>query len=155
MKNKIQYIYYLSIIIICFSCGIDQKNQNNGDSDKEKLRYLKEIEWPKAYANQDTILLDRILGEEFKMIDNSGNWYSKKDELEWIKNNVTAYDSFYYEIKRLEILENGTALLCGTGHIKIDSVRSIYESSNVLIKREGQWKAVLSHVSGFKNIEKK
>ncbi|MFC2138924.1 nuclear transport factor 2 family protein [Bacteroidota bacterium] len=154
MKNNIQYIFYLSIIFFCFSCGIDQKNQNNSDSDKEQLRYLKEIEWPKAYANQDTILLDRILGEEFKMIDNSGNWYSKKDELEWIKNNVTAYDSFYYEIKRLDILENGTALLCGTAHIKIDSVRSIYESSNVLIKREGQWKAVLSHVSGFKNIEK-
>ena len=42
-------------------------------------------EWPKAYAKQDTLLLDRILGKDFKMIDQAGNWYSKKDELEWIK----------------------------------------------------------------------
>ncbi len=154
MKNIIQPIYFLSIIIICISCSIDQKNQGISDSDKDQLRYLKEVEWPKAYASQDTMLLDKILGDEFKMIDNEGNWYTKKDELEWIKNNATSYDSFYYEIKRLEILENGTALVCGTGHIKIDTVRSIYESSNVLIKREGQWKAVLSHVSGFKNLEK-
>jgi len=87
------------------------------------------------------------------MIDQSGNWYSKSDELEWIKKNALNNDSFRYEIKRFEILENGTALVCATGHILKDSVRSIYQSSNMLVKREGQWKAILSHVSGFKTIE--
>jgi transcription termination factor Rho len=117
------------------------------------LRHLKEVAWPKAYAEQDTILLDKILGEDFKMIDQAGNWFSKKDELEWIKKNATQNDSFHYEIKRFELLENGTALICGTGHIYKDSVKSIYQSSNVLIKREGMWKAVLSHVSGVKKID--
>ena len=125
------------------------------DSDKEILRYMKEVEWPKAYAEQDTLLLDKILGEDFKMIDQTGNWYTKKDELDWIKKNGTNNDSFNYEIKRFEILENGTAIICGTGHILKDSVQSIYQSSNVLVKREGKWKAILSHVSGFKNIEEK
>lgn len=38
----------------------------------------------------------------------------------------------------------------GTGHIRNDSTYSIYQSSNVLVKRDSVWKAILSHVSGFK-----
>jgi len=132
----------------------DAVTKNDNEKDKVTLTYLKEVEWPKAYAEQDTVLLDRILGEDFEMIDQAGNRYSKKDELNWIKENATDNDSFSYEIKRFEILENGTAVICGTGHILKDSVKSIYQSSNVLVKREGTWKAVLSHVSGFKNLEK-
>ena len=66
------------------------------------------------------------------MIDQGGNWYSKKDELDWIKSNATNNDSFRYEIKRLEFLENATAIVCGTGHILKDAVRSIYQPSKVL-----------------------
>ena len=87
------------------------------------------------------------------MIDQAGHWYSKKDELDWIKKIATNNDSFHYEIKRFDILDNDTAIICGTGHIVKDSIKSIDQSSNVLVKREGKWKAVLSHVSGFKPIE--
>lgn len=149
----------LFFALLIFSCNehkelpLDAGSTLNIDKEKEKLRFLKEVEWPKAYAEQDTLLLDRILGEDFKMIDQAGNWYSKKDELAWIAKNATDNDSFSYEIKRFEILGNGTAIICGTGYILKDSLRSIYQSSNVFVKREGQWKAILSHVSGVKNIE--
>jgi len=113
---------------------------------------MKEVEWPKAYAEQDTTLLDRILGDDFKIIDQSGVWYDKEFELNWIKKNATNNDSFRYEIIRLDILDNGTAVVCGTGHTLKDSVRSIYQSSNVLVKRDGKWKAILSHVSGVKTL---
>ena len=119
------------------------------------LRYLKEVEWPKAYAEQDTVLLDRILAEDFQMIDQDGVWFTKQDELDWIKAHSTTHDSFYYEIRRLEILSNGTAVICGTGHMFNDSSEGTYQSSNVLEKRNGEWKAVLSHVSGVKNVDKK
>ena len=56
------------------------------------------------------------------------------------------------EIKRLEIFENGTAVVAGTGHIQgrdADGPYKVeYQSSNILIKRGGLWKAVASHVSG-------
>lgn len=155
MKKLFNLLALLSIAALLFSCKdckID-KNQSTNDSDKIALRNLKEVEWPKAYAENDTVLLDKILGDDFKMIDQSGNWYNKKDELEWIKTNSTNHDSFRYEIKRLDILENGTAIVCGTGHILKDSVKSVYESSNILVKRNGQWKAVLSHVSGVKEVD--
>ncbi|MGI9550892.1 MAG: nuclear transport factor 2 family protein [Aurantibacter sp.] len=148
---------FLVLISLLYACNGPQKSENKekvlDDTDREKLTYLKEVEWPKAYREQDTVLLDRILGEDFQMIDNSGKWYTKADELEWIKKNATQNDSFHYEIKRLDILPNGTALICGTGHIVNDSTKSIYQSSNILIKRGGVWKAVSSHVSGHKELE--
>ena len=157
MKKAIQSS--ITIIIIILIIGCKERNQVSTnlitEEDKKTLKYLKETEWPKAYAEHDTLLLDGILGDDFKMIDQLGNWYSKKDELEWIKKNATNNDSFHYEIKRFEILDNGTAVICGTGHILKDSVKSIYQSSNVFVKRKGKWKAILSHVSGFTNLEEK
>lgn len=157
MCKTLQNLIVIAIGILIIGCNQENNISTNSisEEDEKTLKYLKEVEWPKAYAEQDTLLLDRILGDDFKMIDQSGNWYSKKDELEWIKKNATNNDSFNYEIKRFEILDNGTAVICGTGHILKDSVKSIYQSSNVLIKREGKWEAILSHVSGFKNIEEK
>lgn len=155
MKNTIIVFSSIAILLIWASCSLEEKSQEPtiSEEDKTVLTYLKEVEWPKAYAEQDTILLDRILGEDFKMIDQSGNWYTKRDELDWITDNATKHDSFRYEIKRLDVLDNGTAIVCGTGHIINDDVKSIYQSSNVLIKREGKWKAVLSHVSGVKEVD--
>ena len=123
------------------------------EEDQQILRHLKEVEWPKAYREQDTNLLDAILGDDFQMIDDAGNWSNKTKELAWIKENAMEHDSFYYEIKRLDILPNGTAMICGTGHIFNDSTETTYQSSNVLIKREGFWKAIASHVSGIKKAD--
>ena len=71
-----------------------------------------------------------------------------------VKNNPWKVDSFYFKIKRLEILENGTAIICGTGYVNNNQIASTYQSSNFLIKRNGQWKAYASHVSGYKEVLK-
>ena len=147
--------YLMVIISICLlvSCLEKSKPKSSfelSETDLKSLRYLKEVEWPKAYREQDTLLLDRILGEDFKMIEAGGTWSDKAGELAWIKENASAPDSFFYDIKRLEALENGTVLICGTGHIFNDTTHTIYQSSNILIKRGDYWKAVASHVSGVK-----
>nr|WP_299382433.1 nuclear transport factor 2 family protein [Allomuricauda sp.] len=149
--------FYPIFLLLIYAC---QQSPNRSvpepivtAADRDILMNLKEVQWPKAYREQDTVLLDAILGDDFQMIDNAGNWSDKSGELEWIKQHAATHDSFRYEIKRLDILDNGTALICGTGHIVNDTVKSIYQSSNILIKRDGQWKAVASHVSGFKHID--
>lgn len=147
----------LLILVPIISCKVRTNVQESfnviNETDEATLRFVKEVEWPKAYAEHDTVLLDRILGEDFVMIDQDGNWYTKSDEIAWIKENSTDNDSFRYEIKRLEIFPNGTAIVCGTGHILKDSVKSVYQSSNLFIKRDNVWKAVQSHVSGVKEVE--
>ena len=150
-KLKIKFVVFALFMCVLMSCDSSKQTQTTKE-DEETLRHLKEVDWPKAYAQQDTLLLDKILGEDFQMVDQSGNWFTKQDELNWIKEHATQHDSFYYEIKRLDILPNGTAIICGTGHITNDSTKAIYQSSNVLVKRENGWKAVLSHVSGYKEL---
>ena len=122
--------------------------------DERVLRHLKEVEWPKAYGEQDTLLLDRILRDEFQMIDAEGNVFTKADELGWIKKNEWKVDSFRYEIKRLETWPNGTAIVSGVGHMLSDSTASTYWSSNVFIKTDGMWRAISSHVSGVKEMKR-
>jgi ketosteroid isomerase-like protein len=123
-------------------------------TDEEQLREIKEVQWPKAYAEQDVELLGRILAPEFQMIDSEGNWSTRAGELEWIAKNKPGYDTFHYEIKRLDIFENGTAVVAGTGHIsgtgEDGPYQAEYQSSNILIKRDGRWQAISSHVSGVK-----
>jgi hypothetical protein len=92
------------------------------------------------------------------MIDDAGEWSNKKLELDYIKKNKPTYDSFRFEITRLDIFENGTAVVAGTGHINGKDEKGPYymqyQSSNILIKRNGNWKAVSSYVSGSKLLEK-
>jgi hypothetical protein len=126
------------------------------EADKATLRHLKEVLWPKAYAEQDVKLLDAILANEFQLIDGDGGWFTKKDELEYIGKNKPAYDSLVFKVKRLDVFENGTAIVAGEGTVKgkDDEGRYVmtYQSTNVLIKRNGVWKAISSHVSVAKRV---
>ncbi len=125
-------------------------------ADEAAIRELKETLWPKAYFEQDTALLDRILAPDFQMVDGDGNWSTKAAELDWVSKNKPAYDSLAFEIRRLDGLENGTAIAAGTGTIRGKDEGgpyvAQYQSTNVLIRRDGQWRAVASHVSGYKKI---
>jgi hypothetical protein len=145
-------LFPIVMLVLCtlISCN----NTTLTSDDRDKLTHLKEVLWPKAYREQDTALLNTILADEFQMIDDGGEWSNKKLELDYIKKNKPSYDSFRFEITRLDIFENGTAVVAGTGHVKGSDEKGPYymqyQSSNILIKRQGNWKAVSSHVSGIK-----
>jgi hypothetical protein len=155
MKNLFVFILLIAVLTGCIEKS--EKTAVLTADDREKLTTLKEVLWPKAYREQDTVLLDQILADEFQLIDADGNWSDKKFELDYIKKNKPSYDSFRFEIKRLDIFENGTAVVAGTGHIEGNDengpYKMVYQSSNVLIKRQGEWKAIASHVSGIKAAE--
>lgn len=128
-----------------------------GRSDEAILREIKEVLWPRAYREGDVALLDRILAKEFQMVDAAGEWSNKAAELDYIAKNRPTYRSFRFEIKRLEILENGTAVIAGRGVViaaEGDAFGDFeYQSSNILIKRDGRWQAIASHVSGVKQLK--
>ena len=121
--------------------------------DEAALRQIKEVYWPKAYREQDESLLDKILAKEFERIGDDGRRSSKQDEMEYIRKNRPSYSTFSFEITRLEVFENGTAIVSGVGDVKgkdaKGSYTTRYSSSNVFIKRGDGWKAVASHVSGI------
>lgn len=128
--------------------------QEGRADDAAALRHLKQVLWPQAYRTQDTALLDRILADEFRSIDADGGWTSKQKALDYIRANRPSYDSLTFEITRLDIFENGTAIVAGTGTVRGTDAEgkyvTRYQSTNVLIKRKGKWRAIASHVSGVK-----
>ena len=130
--------------------------RSDASADEAAIRELKEVLWPKAYFEQDTALLDRILAPEFQMVDGDGNWSSKAEELAWVGKNKPSYDSLSFAIRRLDVFENGTAIAAGKGTIRGTDENgpyvAEYQSTNVLIRRDGQWRAIASHVSGYKKV---
>ena len=123
--------------------------------DHDILRRLKAVEWPRAYLMQDAAALDSILAPEFRRVDGNGDWFTKADELARVRASKPAYDSLVFEIRRLEVFDGTSAVVAGTGHIfstaEGRTVRSRYQSTNVLIKRNGRWLAVASHTSGTRS----
>lgn len=154
--KKLRTLLFLFVLLNFAACQQEKSKEKNviiTEEDYQKLRYLKEVEWPKAYREQDTILLDRILNDDFQMVSANGDWSTKALQLERIKRSKPSYDSFRFEIKRLDIYDNGTAVVAGTGHIQTDTTKMIYQSSNILIKKDKEWKAIASHVSGITEVE--
>ena len=115
--------------------------------DYDVLRNFKTILWPQAYRTQDVDMLDRLLHDSFEMIDDEGNRSTKKKELEYISNNQWDPGSFEYRIERLQIYQGSFAVIDGTGIAESYT----YKSSNFLIKEDGVWRAIASHVSGYQS----
>ena len=139
--------------------AVDTPGSDRDAADKTRLRELKEVLWPRAYREQDTALLGQILADEFESIDAAGARSTKAEELDYVRKNKPSYDSFRFEIRRLQIFENRTAIVSGTGHIESKAKegkkgsRTEYQSSNVFIERDGRWQAIASHISGVKTTE--
>jgi predicted TIM-barrel fold metal-dependent hydrolase len=125
-------------------------------SDEAELREIKEVLWPRAYREGDTALLDRLLADEFRLIDPDGGWSDKATELARVAERRWVNRAFRFEIRRLEVFENGTAVVAGRGVVigpESDPNGGYqYQSSNVLIRRAGRWQAIASHVSGVRPL---
>jgi hypothetical protein len=115
------------------------------DDDEQTLRHFKTVLWPQAYRTQDVALLDELLHDSFQLIDDGGKRSTKAAELEWVAENAWNPGSFEYRIERLDIYDGRWAVIAGQGVADAYS----YRSSNVLIKSDGRWQAVASHVSGY------
>ena len=126
------------IILIIFSPAVTLAD------DYDVLRNFKTILWQQAYRTQDVELLDQLLHDSFEMIDGEGNRSTKKMELEYISKNQWNPGSFEFRIERLQIYQGKFAVIAGTGIAETYT----YKSSNFLIKEDGVWRAIASHVSG-------
>ena len=116
--------------------------------DYDVLRNLKTVLWPQAYRTQDVDLLDELLHDSFEMFDGEGNRSTKKEQLDFISKNQWDPGSYEYRIERLQIYQGTFAVIAGTGIAETYT----YKSSNFLIKEDGVWRAIASHVSGRRSI---
>lgn len=119
------------------------------EDDETTLRHMKTVLWPEAYLTQDAELLDQLLHDSFELISDDGARSSKQNELDYIAKNKWNPGDFEYTIERLDIYDGAFAIVSGTGNAE----NYTYKSSNVLIKEDGRWQAIASHVSGYQTKE--
>lgn len=121
----------------------------------ETLRDLKTRHWPAIYAAPDPAALEAFLHPQFQMIDGAGGISKTADEVAYLRTKAPDPSGrrFTYRIERLEVFPNCTAVISGQGRVETlagDGRRRVatYRSSNVLIKVDGMWRPIASHVSG-------
>ena len=152
--------YFLPVICASFllSCSSPSSTASNAsaltEDDESRIREIQMTLWQKAYDEQDTVLMDQLFHDDFQLVDDNGDTYSKEDEMTYVANYGPTYDEFAFDILSLNLVENGTAVIFGKGTMKgVDSGEAYittYKVTNVLVKENGDWKAISSHVSGVK-----
>lgn len=86
MKFFISKVLTLSLLPGIAAPG--QAGSKAAAPDEQQFRHIKTELWPRAYREQDTELLGRLLVDSFQMIDGHGNRSNKKKEMDWINNNA-------------------------------------------------------------------
>lgn len=148
MKN---FKYFVLVILILGCAQACAKQIDLNDSNQKEIRYFKEVLWPQAYKNGDTKLLDEMLHESFQFVQNDGSVSNKAKELEYLKTSKWSPKSFRYAIERLEVFQSKFAVVSGRGYgVSETGISYSYYSSNHLVKQDGRWQAISSHVSGYK-----
>ncbi len=152
-------MFSIGLLFVLASCNKSVRDEPAtllNDADYDILRKFIINDLPTAYGEQDTALLNHLLHEKFQLIDDQGDTYSKQDELEYASNYGPSYDFFSFEIKKLDVFDNGTSVISGVGTLRGEDDRgsytTTYQFSNVLIKDDGAWKVINSHVSGVDEV---
>lgn len=143
MTENLRRLIPIAILCVAFLLSAAAETTD----DERTLRHFKTVLWPQAYRTQDVTLLGELLHPSFQMIDGEGERSTRQQELDWVAENAWNPGTFEYRIERLDIYGGHTAIIDGTGLAEKYS----YRSSNVLIKEDGRWRAVASHVSGYRD----
>lgn len=136
----------VSIALTASAFADDRLVQREDQSDEAYLRHFKTVLWQTAYRTQDAALLDAMLHDSFELITNDGTVSTKAQELEGVRASAWDPGTFEYRIERLQVYQGAFAVIAGTGVAESYT----YASSNFLVKEDGRWQAIASHVSGYR-----
>ena len=120
-------------------------------SAEEEIQQV-EIEWGEAFEHHDLATLDRLMADEYFLTDPLGIVRSKAETLAAIQQNAVLFQSSKSDDVNVRV--NGdTAVVTGRstfrGRYKRWSMAGQYQYTDVLVKRNGSWKAVASHITAL------
>lgn len=150
-------VRHLGIVLtISLTATVFVQAQDAYSRDVHELRKFKLVDLPRAYRRQDTTALRLMLGERYERIGFEGDRTTKEEEILRAGHARPTYDTLWFEIHRLDVFQNGSAIVSGTGRVKGRDAQGPYDmsylSSNTFVKTAGRWLLVNSHVSGRKLV---
>ena len=120
-------------------------------SDEDDVRRM-ESNWGDAFERKDLAALDQFMADEYILTDPLGNVRSKAESLTALETNKVDFESTRSD--NVKVCINGdTAVVTGRstfrGRYKGWSMAGRYQYTDVLVKRQGTWMAVGSHITAL------
>lgn len=120
-------------------------------STENQVRQI-ESDWGDAFERRDLTTLDRLMADEYILTDPLGHIRNKTETLAAIKTNQVDFESTQSADVNVTIYDD-TAVVTGRstfrGRYKGWSMSGCYQYTDVLVKRNGSWKAVSSHITAL------
>ena len=120
-------------------------------TEEDEIRRI-EFEWGVAFERGDMATLDRLMADEYIVTDPLGVVRNKADSLAAVETRAVFFESSRSDDVNVRI--NGdTAVVTGRstfrGRYKGWSMAGQYQYTDVLVKRQGSWLAVSSHITAL------
>ena len=120
-------------------------------SDEDEVRRI-EYQWGVAFERKDLTTLDQLMADEYILTDPLGHVRSKAESLAVIETNEVHFESSQSDDVKVRI-SGDTAVVTGRstfrGRYKGWSMSGRYQYTDVLVKRQGVWQAVGSHITAL------
>lgn len=157
-NNRMKHlVIFALLVILCPAHSFGQAGGKKTDSSfslEQRLAQLKR-DWGKAYVRRDAAFLENLLGEEYTVTDADGQTTNRKQIMADFHSGETTYEATSYEDAKVRIYGN-VAIVAGRGTVKGRSKSGAfhrqYFSTNILVKRNGRWQAVATHISGVTSL---
>ena len=113
---------------------------------------LIEYEWGVAFERRDFNTLDRLMADEYILTDPLGHVRSKAETLAALEANEVQFECSSSDDVNVRI-HGDTAVVTGRstfrGCYRGWSMAGQYQYTDVLVRRDGSWKAISSHITAL------
>jgi ketosteroid isomerase-like protein len=110
-------------------------------------------DWDRAMVRNDADAIGRYMADDWTIIGSDGSMTDKATFLGLVKSGVLTHDVMESEDFRVRDYGSTAVVLArgvSGGRNNGQAFREVEQSSNVFVKRDGQWKCVLTHLSRLK-----
>ena len=126
------------------------KTENNPFAVDEQSLLKIEQQWDEALRTRDTATLEKILADEYALVDPQGAIQTKAQELATLKSGDLKFESFTAQDVKARVYVGGavvTGRVVVKGTYKNDDINGEYRFIDVFEPKKGGWQAVASQLT--------
>jgi hypothetical protein len=105
----------------------------------------------KAFLDADPVALKWVLTPDFTLTLSNGEVSTRGNEIDELRTGKVRYDVFENYDMNARIYDDNVAIVLGKTHVKGTSEDEpfdrIFQFTDTVVKRDGRWQVVASHVS--------
>src|SRR5262249_25604994 len=129
--------------------GNSKKDSGTRAKAEEELNTL-ENEWARAFVKNDAEAIGRFMADDWMVISPDGNLIDKATFLGLIESGVLTHDQVEFAEVRVRLYGDSavvTSRANSKGKFQGEAFSELERSTDVLVKQNGQWKSVLTHLT--------